>query len=874
MSLPTGTRLGRFEVVAPIGSGGMGEVYRARDLELGREVALKVLPDEFAHDPSRLVRFEREARATAALNHPNILVILEVGTCHETPFVVFELLSGHTLRLLMGRPLAVRRAIDYVTQIARGLAAAHEKGVVHRDVKPENLFVTTDGRVKVLDFGIARFAGPDRNDATQATLTAPGTVIGTSGYMAPEQIRSEAVDARADIFALGAVFYEMLTARRAFPGDRPSDALAAILKEDPPAVAALNRDVPAGVARVVHRCLEKQPEERYQSARDIVFALEAVSEPVSAPPVEPRWRRLTTVAAAALAAGVLGSGITRMASDSSSPQMPAIRSVIDIPDTAPLSKGEYVPFTLSSDGTTVAYVTDQPERMFVRRLDSFEVTELAGTDGAYDPFFSPDNLWLGFWAHGEIKKVPVAGGPAVVVCQAADMLGASWGEDGSIVFAPGLDEGLFAVSAGGGTPQKLTTLDPARNDLQHAFPQIVNRGRAVLFTATARSREAPHSVELYDITTRVRRTVVAGAQYGRYLPTGHLVFVRDRTLFAVKVVEETLEPAGPPVAVLTNVESPRSGEARFSVATDGTLVYLPSQPPVNSTIVWVDRTGAATNIGLPPRPYRVPRVSPRGDAIAVLVEDSANTDVWIAPFGRPPLERLTFGRRALFTFPAQAFFPDGTRVTYSEDTPKGARLVTHGIDGSQPPHEVLNWARRVSPGWVTHDETLLLNEFGATTGADILVMRPGVGAAPTPFVQDPGNQWGPALSPDERYVAYASEETGRYEIFVTPFPGPGPKRQVTTEGGTEVTWSRDGHEIFYRSSGRMMAIPVSSTMPLQIGASRLLFEDRYAPGAAGLPAYDVGADGRFLMMRTESAGGRAALRLVSNWFAELTRLVP
>ena len=875
MPLAAGTRLGHFEVVVPLGSGGMGEVYRARDLDLERDVALKVLPEEFTLEPARLARFGREARAAAALNHPNILTVFEVGASNDTPFVVFELLSGQTLRLLMGRPLGVRRTVGYVTEIARGLAAAHDKGVVHRDIKPENLFVTADGHLKILDFGIAKLAD-ERPDADhRSTFTAPGAVIGTTGYMAPEQVRGEAVDARADVFALGAVFYEMLTGRRAFPGESVTESFSAILKDHPTSVTDLVPDVPVGVARVVHRCLEKQRGERFQSARDIVFALEAAVDPSpGVRPVERPWGRWAAVALVALTAGVLG-GVLAPFFRPGQMAMPSIGAVITTPPSAQLGYGgSFVPFALSSDGTTLSYISAQPERMFLRRLDSFDVTELAGAFGGYDPFFSPDNQWIGFWKDGDMKKVAVAGGPAVLVCRAADMMGASWAENGTIVFSPGAQEGLFAVSANGGTPHSLTTLDSTRRELQHAFPQHISNGRAVLFTAISESQDAPFSVELYDLATKVRRTIVPGAQYGRLLPTGHLVYVRDRTLFAVKVAAETLEPLGAAVAVLKDVQTGRSGEALLSVAANGTLAYVPYQAPINKTLVWVDRAGATTDTSFPARPYDVPRLSRDGRTIAVTIDDGTSADIWLSPVDRATLDRVTFGRRNQLSFITPAFFPDGTRLAYAEDTSSGSRVVTRALDGSRQPEEVLAWSRRITPQQVASNGALLMADFGTTSGADIIVLHPGSDAPPTALVRDPGNQWGAVLSLDQRYIAYASDETGRYEIFMRPYPGPGPKRQLTTEGGGEVRWSRDGREIYYRNGGRMMARPIATTPSVQVGRARVLFEDSFFPGAAGEPAYDVSPDGRFLMMRAESDTEPRELRVVTNWFSELNRLVP
>ena len=881
MPLAAGARLGHFEVLAPLGAGGMGEVYRARDIDLGRDVALKVLPDEVARDHERLARFEREGRVLAALNHPGILVVFEVGDQDGKPFVVSELLEGETLRQALAR-LTLRQALDYAAQVASGLAAAHEKGVVHRDLKPENLFVTRDGRVKILDFGLAKVAsspghGRDTAAETLSSPTTPGTVWGSAGYMAPEQVRGEEVDHRADVFSLGVVLYELLTGRRAFRGNTIAETLTAILREDPPELSELAPHVPPGVWRVVKRCLEKRPEDRFQSARDVGFALEVGADP------DPTRRagtqgpaRRARVAIGAAVAGCLGGLLlSRLATVPPTPAVTPRRLTIETPSSAPLSDDVYVPFALSPDGTTLAFVTSQPERLFLRRLDTFEATPVEGTEGAYDPFFSPDGQWVGFWAYGKLKKIPVAGGPAVTLCDAYDMLGASWGENGTIVFA-GNDESLSIVSADGGTPRPLTKLDPARHEVQHAFPQLLPGGRAVLFTATARSTSDPYSVEAQDLATGERHTVVPGARYGRYLPTGHVVYARGTTVFAVPVRRESLRVEGPGVAVLENVAAGPAGEALLSVAPDGTLAFVPGGPRALRTLVWADRNGVATTLGIAPRLYEHPRLSPDGRRVAVSLEEAGRLDIWIYTFEQETLERLTFDRTVGLGFDYHTFTPDGARITYTVDSPDGFRVVSAPVDASGSPEDLLSWAARIAPhSWLRDGQALLLNELGATTGGDLLVFRPGTEPRVTPFVQEPGNQWGASASPDGRYVAYAGDETGRFEIYVRPFPGPGPKRQLTTEGGEEPVWSRDGRELFYRSGQRLMVIPIATSSPLQSGRPRLVFEGRFVKGDPGLPAYDVSPDARrFLMMKNEHEAQHRELRVILNWFEDLKRRVP
>jgi len=868
MPLTTGMRLGRFEVLGPLGSGGMGEVYRARDRELDRDVAIKVLPEDVASDPVRLARFDREARAAAALAHPNILVVHEVGTTDRVPFVVFELLHGQTLRTLLGRRLGLTRALDYGTQIAEGLAAAHDRGIVHRDVKPDNLFVSVSGQVKILDFGIASWGGVETG-RLDVTLTLPGAALGTAGYMAPEQVRGETVDARADVFALGAVLYEMLTGRRAFSGATSIDCATAILSTEPATLTDVAPDVPDSVAQVVDRCLRKAREQRFQSARDVAFALEIASRSMR-PPDRRRFATRRAVAAAAVTAALIGGTATWLWLPGTPQAGEPRRFAITLPASDPLSDDIYVPFAISPDGSRLAYVTSQPERVLLRHLNEFDATPITGTDGAYDPFFSPDGQWIGFWTYGRIKKVALSGGPALEICEAVDMLGASWGEDGTIVFAPSTGQGLFAVPDEGGVPRTLTTLDPSKNEIHHAFPQVLDGGRTVLFTAMARSKDAPYSAEVFDVASSTRRTLVKGAQYARYVATGHIVYLREQTIYALRVATGTLDPEGPPVAVVPHVQSGLHGQALFSVGADGTLVYLEATPPPDRTLVWVTPAGAASETGLPARPFENPRVSPRGDLLAVEIPDGQSRDIWTAAIGWGTLDRLTLGRRANFTFPTTAFSPDGARIAYAEDAERGATIVTQPVDGIGAKQEVLSWRMSVAPSrWMPDGSALLLSTRGDTTGGDLLVSRREAGLSPATITDEPGNQWGASPSADGRYLVYVSDETGRFEVFVRPYPGPGPKRQLTTEGGTEPIWNPRGRAISYRSGNLMMTIPVTTTPSLVVGRPVMLFEGSFVTGSAGGPAYDVAPDGRFLMMRAVGGHEPLQLRVVLNWFDEL-----
>ena len=604
MTISAGTRLGPYEILAPLGAGGMGEVYRARDTRLGRDVAVKVLPEIVSDDPRALARFEQEAKAVAALSHPNILALFDVGKESSVSFVVTELLEGETLRAFLARgPVPLRKALDIGLQVAEGLAAAHDKGIVHRDVKPENVFLTKDGHAKLLDFGLARSrpvstAGDETQSPTVDKLTSEGAVVGTVAYMSPEQGRGQTVDLHSDQFSLGVVLYEMLTGKRPFEGASAAETLAAIIREEPEPLTKLDPKLPAPLVWIVQRCLSKDPDERYTSTKDLAKELqnlrthlsEAVSAANVAPGEGPRLRRRIpywTLAAVAVLAAVLGLFVGNRFSRSVSPPSSPLKLSLSFPVDAAPRTHEHNPFALSPDGKTLVFegVTEGGDsarsRLFVRRLDLDEIRPIPGTDGtAYftSPFISPDGLEVGFFADGKLKRVSLSGGSPITLCDAPDPRGGSWGADGTIVFVPSpTTSGLWRIPASGGEPRRVTNPDEAKGE-GHGFPEILPDGEHVLFMLGSRNSQPPRAA-VVSLRSGEQRIVLEHARRSRYLPTGHLVFARRGTLFAVPFSLKRLETSGSPVPVLEGLvtNSVYTGAAEYDFSQEGTL-RLRSEP--------------------------------------------------------------------------------------------------------------------------------------------------------------------------------------------------------------------------------------------------------------------------------------------------------
>jgi serine/threonine-protein kinase len=893
MAMSPGTRLGPYEVIGPLGAGGMGEVYRATDTNLKRAVALKVLPAILLGDSSRVTRLQREAETLAALNHANVAHVYGLERSGATTAIVMELVEGPTLadRVAAGR-LPPDEALGLALQILGGLEAAHESGIVHRDLKPANIKITTDGTVKVLDFGIAKVLDP-RASAPAEVLTTPaataaGIVLGTAAYMSPEQARGKSVDKRTDIWAFGCVLYEMLTGRAAFLGDDVTSTLARVLEREPDL-----KSLPAGVAPAVRRtvelCLQKDPKKRLRDVGDVRLALEGeLGAPAGAS--APLWRRALP-AAATLVIGVLIAG-AYFANQTApapaavpAPALPVSRFVVTPPDTAPLANTGGRELAVSPDGQRFAYIAQDPRTgqlaLHVRELNGLEARPLRGGEveqQTANPLFSPDGKWLAFRSGQDIVRASVDGAPPIKIADVpagAGFLSGHWLADDTIVFGSGLN--LWRVSArGGGKAEPLV----AGREIGAAAPVVLPGGRAVLF---GRPNGDVEDATVLDLETGAQKVLVENAKNPVYSATGHLVFARDTTLMAVAFDAAELALTGEPAVLLQGVRFPGGNVAAdFVLAENGTLVYVPDTGDglAGAAVVWVDRQGKAAGraIAEPVLGPRDPRVSPNGERLLLTTGGGTDLDVWSYDLkGRPPIRLAVTGinRRAVWS-------PDGREIAFLTNSGAGnsfanASVYTVPADGSVlAPRPLRAEAVAGAPQvWSAAGELLLVQfDSGGPRIAAISVAGtdPARDVIATEYVE-----FDAALSPNGRWLAYVSNRSGANEIWVQRYPD-GVAERVSPSGGIEPRWSADGTELFYLQGNAMMAVAVEAANELSFAAPVQLFNSTYFvnPGPQ-TASYDVAPDGRFIMIDPgggAGAGSRSSIVVVQNWAEELKRRVP
>jgi Tol biopolymer transport system component len=877
MPLAAGTHIGPFEVLGLLGAGGMGEVYRARDTRLKRDVAIKVLPDAFARDPERIARFQREAEMLATLNHPNIGAVY--GFEEAATALILELVEGPTLadRLEHGA-VPVDEACAIAKQIADALAAAHDKNVIHRDLKPANIKVAPDGKVKVLDFGLAKAMDPSgpaeaRRDGSQSlsptmmspAMTGLGIILGTAAYMSPEQARGKPVDRRTDVWAFGCVLYEMLTGRRIFEaGETVSDAVAMILTRDPD-WSALPPDLPRQVRTLLKRCLHRDPDRRLHHMADARLDLDEAMNPSAAdsPQVASAASRQSSLtralpwAIALIALGVAAWALWLRPQSSIGAQPATRRLELNLPTGVELFTAGTRSLAVSPDGSRIAFVgvLGGTRQVYVRSLDQFEATPLRGTDNATSCFFSPDSRSIGFVTAGGVLKTLVDGVTTNVVDDANLLYGGAWTPDDRIIFVRGGT--LWIVPRVGGAAKSLTTLGGAQQDTLHAWPIVLPDGKTILFAATSGDRAR---IDAFGLESGARRTVVNDGILPLYMSSGHLVFFRAGALFATPFDATTLQTTGTAFRIVDNLPGGSTGTPPVDASLSGTLAYAPTTAV--SRLVWVSRQGIEQLLNDVPRSYVNPRLSP--DNSRLLVNQAG--DLWIQDLARTTFTRLTSTRDVANGFPM--WTPDGRRVVFRSSS----GLVVQDVEGSAKGQILAGTTEFDYPGSIGRDlDTLIFLRSSQQTSFDVFQLSLHDPKRLQPILNTAAYEGGARLSPDGRWLSYVSNDSGQNEVYLRPYGGEDRRWQVSTDGGTQAVWNPNGKEIFYRNGNKMMAVEVATSPAVSLSPPRQLFEQRYAFGAGiTLPNYDISRDGqRFVMVKDESNAGR--LNVIVNWPSELTR---
>lgn len=907
MTLAAGSKLGPYEIKAPLGAGGMGEVYRACDTRLERTVAIKILPAQFSSDPVRKQRFEREAKIISSLNHPHICVLHDIGHQGGIDYLVLECVEGETLakRLTKGA-LPLEQVLKCGAQIADALDKAHRKGVVHRDIKPGNIMLTPTG-AKLLDFGLAKpvvslLAGATLTAATPSSVTERGTIVGTFQYMSPEQIEGKELDGRSDIFSLGGVLYEMLTSQKAFQGKSQLSVASAILEKEPAPISSIKPLTPPAVDHAIKKCLAKLPDQRWQSAGDLASELTWIAEAGSlagmpAPVLSHRKgrERLAWVVAAMLgiALALAAAGWWRVAR--TSPVRLPMRLTVELPLGTNIDRFGGADVALSPDGTRIALVEADESgtwRIVVRRMDQSEFTLVRGAEDVIgQPFFSPDGQWLGFFAQGKLKKVPVQGGEAVTLCDVPRIpRGASWGDDGNIIVAFNQGStGLVRVPAAGGNPVHLTEIRKEKGQAIHAWPQALPRSHAVLFTVHGSERDSPDDAEIQvlSLKTGAQKTLYRGGFYGRYLPGGYLGYLRQNTLFVAPFDLSRLEVTAAPQPMLEDVSSSWIHRGDFDFSQTGILAYVSSKgPPFRYQISWLDSTSQTKPLYTSPGLYENPRFSPDGKRLAFEVATTVvRADIWARDLERDTLSRLTHlpGRN---NFPL--WTPDGKSIVFTSAFQEAPGIYWLRADGSGEAQRLIESKTLIKPSSFSPDgKWLAYAQWKPDGNAAIWTARvegdgdhPRLGKADA-LLETSFDEGDPAFSPDGHWLAYDSNESGTYEVYVQPFPGPGGKSQVSSGGGGFPIWSRNGRELFFLQDLHIMVADYAARGDsFTVGKPRVWSHNSLAPLADNYP-YDLAPDGkRFAVVTNPAATQEHGLKptdsviVLMNFFDELRRNVP
>ncbi len=898
-----GKTLAHFRVVDKLGEGGMGEVYRAEDSKLGREVALKLLPPVFADDAERMARFAREAQVLASLNHPNIAGIFQVEEADGHHFLVMELVEGETLAERIRRgPIPVEEAVQISQQVIAGLEEAHDHGIVHRDLKPANIKINPKGQVKVLDFGLAKALEDDptssgsgpaitQSPTLTAQMTGAGMLLGTAAYMAPEQARGQVADRRADIWAFGIVLMEMLTGQTVFAAETVSDTLAGVLAREPQ-WGELPKSTPRQLRHLLERCLEKDSHNRLQAIGEARIQLdryqEAPEEEVAAAAgIEteslPAWKRLAPWLVAAALAIALGAAIFGGIGGGSEPPAEPIRSNLELPESKALMRGYGSPINLSPDGDRIVqtFAAGTVHELVLRALDQWEGSTLATGEGLgrpYQPFFSPDGEWVGFVTPNSLQKVPISGGTPIKLCDTALSRGATWGPDDTIVFASSPESGLFTVPAAGGEPQPLTELDTEKKESTHRWPQFLPGGEQILFTVQSASSDFDSaSIEILDLASGARQLVHQGGTYGRYVESGHIIYMNQGTLFAIPFDVETLQATGSAAPVVQEVGSSIEGGAFYDVSTTGLLAYVSGVGASGAklTAVWIDRQGKIEPLISEERDFRNPRFSPDGRYLAVDIDTDGNSDIWVYDLERDVPTRLTFNEAV---DNSAVWSPDGQFIAFSSERGEGAPSIYRiPADGSGEPERMADNDRPIYGwSWSPDGQKLAIMQDSPETILDLGWLSVETGEIEI-FLATPFIEYGPVFSPDGRYIAYGSNESGDWEVYVRPADGSRGKWQISAGGGaSSPIWAADGREIFIAlDNSRVQSVAVdTSGGRFQVGRPEDLFSGSFIELTDRYVMLDATPDGqRFVVFQGEAAAteGHQHVRLITNWFTELER---
>ncbi|HEY3176751.1 MAG TPA: protein kinase [Candidatus Polarisedimenticolia bacterium] len=887
MPLTPGVRLGPYEILAPLGAGGMGEVYRARDTRLDRTVAIKILPHHLSEKPAAKERFEREARAISSLSHPNICHLYDVGSQDGVGYLVMEYLEGETLaeRLIRG-PLPLEQVLRYGIEICEGLEKAHRTGVVHRDLKPGNIMLTKAG-ARLMDFGLAKPAvlplGSDSSSLKTKSqpLTAEGTLVGTFQYMSPEQVEGKEVGGQSDLFSLGAVLYEMVTGRRAFEGKSQLSVASAILEKEPEPIPTVKPMTPPALDHAIRTCLAKDPEKRWQTGRDLAHALEwiaaggsqAVASAARARGGRTRERLLAAglivTAAVALALGYLQ--VTRAPTEER-----VTRSYIKPMTGSSFILSDAAGFALSPDGRRLAFIASTPDgksAVWVRPIDSLRAEPLAGTNGATYPFWSPDGRFVGFFAGAKLKKIDLSGGPPFTLCDASDGRGGTWNREGEILFTPSVNAALYRVSAGGGQATPVTALDSSRNELSHRWPQFLPDGRHFLYLAGSvfTSMVNPtNSIRLGSLDSKGSDLLFyshAGALYA----SGQILFLRQDTLMARPFDPERRKLTGDAVPIADPVpEVAIFSRGLFSASENGLLAYIEGTSSADRELVWYDRRGKQVGAVPGADAYACPRISPDGKKLLFYL-DASGYDIWSYDMARGVKTPQTFGSSSTQSNVYAVWSPDGRRIAYGSYRDGKHALYQKASDGSSGEELLLEGeARYKFPTDWSPDGKVLAYQEGKPGGWAIWMIPMDGERKPYLFHESQFSEREAAFSPDGKWLAFCSNESGEYKVYVAPNSGSGGRWQVSPGGGSSPRWRRDGQEILYLSSdNKIMAAEVSAhASSFEVGSIRTLFETRpYGP----FGRFDVTADGQQFIVPFEAGRPTTAITLVVNWPADLKR---